>query len=304
MNKLPKVYIIILNFNSYKDTIDCIRSIENISYDNYEIVIVDNDSKDNSVEEIKKYCSKHTLLVSNENMGYASGNNIGIEYALKQGADYICILNNDVVVDEGFLEPLINKFSTDNNIGMVGPCICEYSNRNIVQAMGAYINLYRGLAMGQGEGEKYDNITHSPIDVDYLGGACFVIKAEVFKKIGLIPENYFLFYEETEFCLKAREFGYKLICLPESRVYHKRSATISKFSGLSYYFLNRNRIVFMRRNANIIQRMIFAIYIILEGLGRIIIRRESIKLFKFYLEGIKADKDRIDREKIEYYLKG
>jgi GT2 family glycosyltransferase len=302
MNKLPKVYIIILNFNSYKDTIECIKSLENISYSSYEIVIVDNKSRDNSVEEISKNCPNYKLLLSKENFGYASGNNIGIKYALEQGAEYVCILNNDVIVKQDFLESLIETFNTDNTIGMVGPCICEYNNKNIVQAMGAYINLYRGLAMGQYEGKDYNKINKKFIQVDYLGGACFIVKAEVLKTIGLIPENYFLFYEETEFCLRARKSGYKLVCISDSKVYHKRSATISKYSGLSYYFLNRNRIIFMRRNANAIQKIIFTPYVMLEGIGRILLRRESINLFKYYLDGLKADIDSIDMKKVNYYL--
>ena len=302
MNELPKVYIIILNFNSYKDTIECIRSLENISYSNYEIIIVDNNSMDNSVKEISNNCPNYKLLLSLENLGYASGNNIGIKYALEQGAEYVCILNNDVIVKEDFLEPLIETFNTDRTIGMVGPCICEYSDRNTVQAMGAYINLYRGLAMGQYEGQYYNQIDKRFIQVDYLGGACFVVKAEVFKTISLLPENYFLFYEETEFCLRARKSEYKLVCISDSRVYHKRSATISKYSGLSYYFLNRNRIIFMRRNANAIQKIIFTPYIILEGIGRIFLRGEQFKLFKFYYDGLRADINSIDLKKINYYL--
>jgi GT2 family glycosyltransferase len=302
MNKLPKVYIIILNFNSYQDTIECIKSLEAISYSNYEIVIVDNNSRDNSVEEISKNCPKYRLLLSKENLGYANGNNIGIKYALEQGADYICILNNDVIVEGNFLQPIIEMFDKDNTIGMVGPCICEYSDRNVVQAMGAYINLYRGLAMGQHEGQEYDKINKRFIDVDYLGGACFIVKSEVIRTIGVIPENYFLFYEETEFCLRARKSGYKLVCISDSRVYHKRSATISKYNGLSYYFLNRNRIIFMRRNANLIQKIIFTPYIIIEGIGRILLRREPIKLFKCYMEGLRADIDSIDMKKVSYYL--
>lgn len=303
MNKFPSVYIIILNYNSYDETITCVKSLEKTLYSDYKIIIVDNNSEDNSVPAIKEAFPQHTLLVSEENLGYASGNNIGIKYSLMQGAEYVCILNNDVIVEKDFLNSMIELFQSDDNIGMVGPCICEYSQRNTIQAMGAHINLYRGLAMGLFKGAKYDTVGKNKLEVDYLGGACFVIKVEVFNNIGLIPEIYFLFYEETEFCLKAKQFGYKLICLPESRVYHKGSATISKYSGLSYYFLNRNRIVFMRRNADIFHKIIFALYITVETIGRIIIRKESFRLFKYYFQGLIADKDNMDSEKVEFFLK-
>lgn len=300
----PKVYFIILNFNSYEETIKCIRNLQCISYKDYEIIIVDNASKDSSVERIKKEFPLLKLLVSSENLGYAYGNNMGIKYALEKGADYICILNNDVVVEEKFLEPLIDILKSDATIGMVGPAICQYNARDTIQSMGAGINLLTGLAQAKHKNKAFSSMAGRDIEVDYLGGACFVVKREVIEKIGFIPENYFLFFEETEFCLKAKRKGFMLICTGKSRVYHKGSLTISKFKGLSYYFLCRNRVVFMRRNANTLERTIFYIYLFFEGLGRMLIRKESFELFKYYLDGISTDINSIDRSKLYHFFGG
>jgi len=261
MNTFPLVYTVLLNFNSAEDTINCIESINKITYPNIKIVVVDNNSSDNSVEFLKSSDINFKLILSKDNFGYAKGNNLGIKYALEDSAEYICILNSDVEVEESFLEPIIKLLSENNETGIAGPCICDFENKDRVQSLGAYINLYTGLAMGRNKGSLYSSINESIIDVDYLGGACFVCKKEVFEKIGLIPEIYFLFYEETEFCLKAKHQGYSLKCIPESRVYHKGSATISKYNGLSYYFLNRNRIIFMKRNADLLHKIIFALYL-------------------------------------------
>jgi GT2 family glycosyltransferase len=299
----PKVFVIILNFNSFKDTRECLESIKNIDYDNYEIIVVDNCSKDQSYTKLKEEFPEYTMLKTHKNNGYAEGNNLGIKYALDKGADYICVLNNDVVVETNFLNKVIDVMEKEKNIGIAGPCICNYNEKNVIQAMGANINLYTGLTQGKFKGTKYEEIKKENIFVDYLGGACFVAKSEVFHKIGLIPENYFLFFEETEFCLKATRAGYKLLCVYDSRIYHKGSSTISKYSGLSYYFLNRNRVIFIRRNANIFQKFIFSIYIFIEALGRIILRREPIALIRNIIHGFRADIDTIDINFVQLFLK-
>lgn len=303
MKNSKKVYFIILNFNAYEDTINCVKSIrKNCGYNNYEIVIVDNNSKDNSYNLLKEEFNDCILLKSKENKGYANGNNIGIKYALKNRADYICVLNNDVEVEQDFLKIILEKFNENSSIGMVGPCICDYKNKNKIQSMGANINLFTGLAQAKLKNAVYNKYKDSEFDVDYLGGACFVVKRDVFEKIGLIPENYFLFFEETEFCLKAKKKGYKLICLGKSKVYHKGSATISKYGGLSYFFLNRNRVVFIRRNAKLFHKIIFYPYVFIEAIGRMIIRKEPKKLIEYYIEGIKAETDKMDVESINKFL--
>ncbi|HEX3015187.1 MAG TPA: glycosyltransferase family 2 protein [Desulfobacteria bacterium] len=302
MTNLPRVDIVILNYNAADDTVACVHSVENISYPNYEIVLVDNCSSDHSVQRLTAEFPDVVLLVSDHNWGYADGNNQGISYALNHGAAYVCLLNNDVIVEPNFLEPLVALLEDDDGIGVAGPCICEYQDRSVVQAMGANINLYTGLAQGKYKGTRYSRLEHRVLPVDYLGGACFIARAAVFKQVGLIPANYFLFYEETEFCLNVKRYGYKLVCLGRSRVYHKRSATIARFSGLSYFFLNRNRIVFMRRNANFFQKLVFTLYVMLEGILRLLLRGESTDLFRFYLAGLKADLNAIDFAQVTRFV--
>lgn len=301
---MPLVYIIILNFNSYEETLRCLESVKNIQYDNFQVVIVDNNSEDNSAEMLKGNDSNYTFLKNESNLGYANGNNVGIKFALDNGAEYICILNNDVEVESKFLYKLISYLEDNSEVGIAGPCICDYDNRDRVQSMGASINLYTGLAQGKMKDKQYDKMRKTFTEVDYLGGACFVLRRKVVEDIGTIPEMYFLFFEETEFCLKAKKRGYKLICLTESKVYHKRSATISKYKGLSYYYLNRNRIIFMRRNASLFQRIVFYPYLFAEGVGRILMRGEAVELFKIYYDGLKADLHHIEMDKVRKYLSG
>ncbi|WP_234119295.1 glycosyltransferase family 2 protein [Clostridium hydrogenum] len=298
----PKVFIIILNFNSFEDTKECLISLEDISYNNYEIVVVDNSNSEEDYKKLKSKFSKHNIIRTDQNLGYANGNNIGIKFALEHGAEYICILNADVVVEKDFLKIIVDKLKNDKAIGIAGPCICEYNKRELVQCAGANISLYTGLTKRLYRGYKYEEIEKENKLVDFLGGACFVCRREVFEKIGLIPEIYFLFFEETEFCIKAKKAGYKLTCVTNSKIYHKGSSTISRFSGLSYYFLNRNRVVFIKRNSNLFQKIIFSMYIFIEAIGRIIIRREPFSLIKNFISGFKADRNSIDIASVNKFV--
>jgi len=302
MRENPKVYIVILNYNSHEDTIECVKQCRNITYNNYRIIVVDNNSTDDSYKIIENNLKDVILLKSDINKGYGYGNNIGIKAALAEGAEYICILNSDVLVEKDFLEPLIDSFEKEGKLGIVGPCVCEYDNKERVQATGSSLNPYFGLARSINKGELYSNIKSTSINVDYIGGACLLFKSEILSKIGCIPENYFLFFEETEFCYKARKHGYNCRCISSSRVYHKGSATISQYKGLGYYLLHKNRIVFMRRNGNLLQRIIFFLYIILETTGRILLRKDPLSLISFYLKGAFSDLELIDQESIKTYM--
>lgn len=302
MFKYPKTAIIILNYNSSGQTIECVQSVKNITYPDYEIIVVDNNSKDDSVNLIKASYPDITLLKSIDNLGYASGNNLGMKYALDKGFEYICILNNDAAVDKEFLQPVINVLINHKEAAAAGPSICYYGQDDVIQAMGGNINLFTGLSSLKFKDKKHSEIKESLYSVDYLGGACFVVKADILKKYGLIPENYFLFYEETEFFLNIKNHGYKLLSVRDSKVYHKVSGTISKYEGLSYFFLNRNRIIFVRRNAKLYHKIIFFFYIIAETIGRMILRGE-ISLFRYYYYGLKADKNKISKEEIGKFIK-
>jgi GT2 family glycosyltransferase len=302
MKDNPKVYIVILNYNSYEDTIECVKHCKNITYKNYDIIVVDNNSTDDSFNILSDKLNDIIILKSEINKGYAYGNNLAIKAALEKKAEYICILNSDVIVEEDFLEPLVNALQNDEKLGIVGPCVCQYDFKDRIQAIGSSLNICLGLARSNYKGELYSNIKKGSISVDYVGGACLLFKSEILDKTGLIPENYFLFFEETEFCYKAKKKGYDCKCIVSSRVYHKGSATISRYKGLGYYLLHKNRIVFIRRNGNVLQRIIFSLYIPLETIGRIIIRREPLNLIKFYFNGAFSDTNTIDEEGIKTYM--
>ena len=285
MNKT--VYIIVLNYNNYKDTIECIKSLEALNYPNYKIVIIDNKSTDDSNVILKeKYSSKYKYIENSSNLGYGAGNNVGINYALNNNADYICILNNDTIVKADFLIKLVNYMECNLKCGIVGPVLLEHSNPKKVQSSGAVINLLQGDMSCINYNKDIGELEEEIIKCDYVGGACIVIRRQVIEEIGLIPEEYFLFYEETEWCYKAKKFGYDIICFTPAQIFHKGSVTINTINELSEYLLNRNKILFEKRNASFIILILFYIYLIMKTLFNIITKKQGGKIIKYYFHGI------------------
>lgn len=251
MSLMISIYTVILNYNNYEDTKECIDGIKRIQLsDGYinNVILVDNCSTDNSGKKLQQlYNGTITYLQSDMNYGYAAGNNIGIKYALTQKADYICVLNNDTVVYEDFLSPCIAVLKEYSDIAFISPTIENFCD-DLVQSTGGDIFFSKGLVTVKNNGTKRSDLPEQ-IESDYIGGACLIFKSNLVEKIGLIPENYFLFFEETEWCWKAKLNGMRNICLTKTAIKHKGSATIDAVDGLHAYMMERNRVVFLKRNA-------------------------------------------------------
>ncbi|KNY29646.1 glycosyltransferase family 2 protein [Pseudobacteroides cellulosolvens] len=293
MNNNPLVFIIVLNYNGLKDTIECIKSLEQISYKNYKVIVVDNASTDGSEEVLTGKFPDVIFIKTKENLGYAGGNNIGIKHAMDNNADYICIINNDVVVEQSFLEPIISKMESDKTIGIAGSKVCEYSDRTKIQSTGSILHLSRGNVYQINTGAYSSQVTED-LEVDYISGSCLVARRKLLENVGLIPEVYFLFYEENEWCLRAWRAGYKVKCICNSEIYHKGSSTIDKISGIKEYYMIRNNIIFVKRNAPwltyklfISRRMLRMAYNSMIGVLKGKINKNAIKAF---IDGMKYKK--------------
>ena len=253
----PKVFIVILNWNGYKDTVEGVESLQQISYPNFEILIVDNGSTDNSEEKLKRKFPDLKILQAGSNLGYAGGNNVGIRFALSQCAELILILNNDVVVDEEFLNNLVSELESNKHYGLAGPCSYYLDKPNIVWANGVSINI--------------DNYTHTPFSllgsnrglnptektkvVDGITGNCMLVRRKVFKDIGLFDERFYLLHEESDFCLRARKAGWKIISVANAKVWHKVSASLGKISDRVTYYHSRNSLLCYNKHAELTVRL-------------------------------------------------
>lgn len=259
----PKVCIVILNWNGLEDTIECLESLKKITYPNYEVVIVDNASEGNDAHVLREKFGDYIRLIRNDrNYGYTSGNNIGIRYALKNAsADYLLILNNDTVIAPDFLGEMIKVAGGDASIGIVGPKVYYYDLPDRIQSAGAKINMRTSQNSVIGVMELDTGQYDLPQEVDYVSGCCLLMKQELIPKVGLFDESYFCYWDETDYCARAREAGDSLLCAPHAKIWHKKSVSLKPWyktlrrkdqvSALPYplYFMTRNNFKFMKKHA-------------------------------------------------------
>lgn len=237
---MKKVAVVILNFKVKDETIGCIQSVKKSTYPNVEIIVVDNGSDDGLGEEIGK--EREIVFIQNkENLGYSGGNNVGIKYALKKRADFIFILNPDAKVDPRCIDECVKVFS-DQNIGIVAPKIFFGDKKTIWFAGGVFdyanvLGKHRGV--NEKDSGKYDKVE----ETDYATGGAMFARAEVFKKIGLFDEKYFLYYEDSDFSFRAKQAGFKILYLPTAIVYHENAKSTGLGSPLQDYFITRNRML-------------------------------------------------------------
>ncbi|CAD6493495.1 MAG: Glycosyl transferase family 2 [Candidatus Argoarchaeum ethanivorans] len=253
VTEYPKVCIIILNWNGLQDTNECLESIRKISYPNYEVIVVDNASTGNDTEVLKEKFGDYIRLIENrKNYGFSEGNNIGMRYALSNNPlpDYFLLLNNDTTVAPDFLTELVKVAESDPEIGIVGPKIYFYDfegRKNVIWSAGGKVcwwhePFYYHLGPTHNDSPKYQVVK----DVGFVSGAAMMLKSHVAEEISFLNSQYFFGYEEIECCMKARKAGYKIIYVPNAKVWHK--ARIRYRSGYNptigdltdYYYLIRN----------------------------------------------------------------
>jgi len=254
-----KVSIILLNYKGTKDTLSCIESLEKIEYDNFEIIIVENNSPDDSYEILSEAIgNKHTLIKSPSNGGFAKGNNIGINYALEKGTDFVLLLNNDTLVEKDFLREMVNCYQRNKAVGMVGCKILYESRRDLIWYGGGELNLKRFYGLHHGEGQKNSEEFNIEKEVTFNTGCVMLVPREVIQKVGTLPEEYFMYYEDVDYSLSVQEAGYKIYYCPKAVVYHKVSAsTGGEESPFAVEWNTRNRIIFMNKFKHKVSKLEF-----------------------------------------------
>lgn len=296
----PQVSIIILNWNGWRDTLECLESLYQINYSNYNIILVDNNSTNESIEQIRNYakgklkvkstffdynsqnkpiqvmeCNKENslkthksvknrifLIKNDKNYGFAEGNNIGIKFAVKNlNPDYVLLLNNDTVVDRDFLGELVETGEYDESIGIVGPKIYYYKDPQKIWCIGGKISWKFARGIHIGTNELDKGQYEEKREFDYVSGSAFLIKTKVLKKTGLMDRQFFLYFEESDLALRASQLGYKSAYSPKSKIWHKVSNSGGGLSkSIGLYYITRNRWIFMKKWAGKTDFLIFVIY--------------------------------------------
>lgn len=337
----PQVTIIILNWNGWKDTVECLESLSLINYSNYYIILIDNDSADDSIAQIKNYAEgrmkvkspfftntgntipipyieysrpdierllmlsddflkmfseKKMVLIKNEkNYGFAEGNNIGIRFALKFfNPQYFLLLNNDMVVKPDFLSELVRIGEQNQKFGILGPTICYYNYKgltNIVNFAGGKIYKFFPHHIHLGFNEQFDVETW-PQDhniVDFIQGACMLIKNDVIKICGMLPTDYFMQYEDLDFSITASRNGFLNVYVPKSLIWHKISASYSKMTEYKFEKSFENGIYFYHKNFSFLKFLVFLLMIILIKLPiysiYFSIQTKNFKVFSSSIKG-------------------
>jgi GT2 family glycosyltransferase len=293
--KVPRVALILLNWNSSDDSRECLDSLTRLNYSNFDVIILDNASKKENIDGMLKHWSEikasekglgnfvkmdpsvasddslsaiakrspnlnfWCLLLNDENYGFAEGCNMGIRYAKQHlSPDYFLLLNNDTVVDPQFLTRLVEYSEVREDVGILGPLIYYYDyngRKDMINMVGGRIDLSMGASVHLGANTPDVGQYKEPVDVEYVEGSCMLIKRKVVEKIGLLNSAYFAYWEETDYCVRAERAGFKVAVVPMAKIWHKVSASVDS-STKSYYFY-RNRLWFVKDNASARQRAMF-----------------------------------------------
>lgn len=257
--KQPKVSIVILNFNGINDTIKCFESLKNINYHNFDIVLVDNHSEGDDIQILQQYSStifNITFIKCYKNHGYAKGNNIGVDYALKGNPKYILLTNNDVIFDKEFLNELVKVAESNTEFSTLSPIDENILDNTKYVKMGIEPNLWTW---------KYKEMK-IPLDkcvVEcYHNEFCMLIRASIIRKIGLYDNRLFFGADGYEWYYKNYKKGYKIVCCPKARVWHNSSATVSKYPEKWMYYSIRGQLLIEKKYGSYLQFSYFLFHYI------------------------------------------
>ena len=255
----PSVAIVILNWNGKEDTCECLKSVARLKYRNYQVIVADNGSKDDSVKAISQRFPSTLIIENGDNLGYAEGNNRAISYSIEQNFDYVLLLNNDAIVDPQLLDSFMSVSEANPNAGVFGAKIYYLSEPQKIWFAGGKI-LPELITSHEGFGDIDDGLAWEEVrSIDYACGCALLVKADVIKKIGMLESKFFLMWEETDFCCRSRAAGFECLFVPKALVWHKISAS---FKGgdegyLQNYFMVRNRLLWIERNISFNERCDF-----------------------------------------------
>jgi len=295
---MTKVLVSIVNFNGAKDTLMCLDSLDKVHVQDFELqaVVVDNASKEIFQTEKKSQNFKLNIIRSEKNLGFSGGQNLGIKWGMKNGIDYFCILNNDVILDENFLSQLLKTFEIEKNVGLVSPKIYfakgyefhkdRYKDEDkgkVVWYAGGKMDWKNMLASHVGVDEVDKGQFEKMEETDFASGCCIMVKREVFEKVGLFDEKYFLYFEDIDLTQRARKMGFGIYFQPKAILWHLNAgSTGGSGSKLQDYYITRNRLLFGLKFAT--------------SKTKLALIRES---FKFVLSGRSAQKKGV----LDFYLR-
>ncbi len=247
-NSDPFVYCLVLNWNGPRETLACLASLQSQSYPNRRILVVDNGSEDDSVAQIQAAYPEVDLIENSKNLGFAAGINVGVRWILEKGADYILILNNDLVLDGGCLEELVEQAIA--GVGLITAAIYFHDEADRLWSIGGNINPLNLEKTADARGIRDQGQFPRAIVRSFVPGGATMIAREVFDSIGLYDERYFLYYEDADYSLQANRAGIRMIVATQARMWHAVSASSGgSDSPRERYWMARSSVLYFRKNA-------------------------------------------------------
>lgn len=252
----PNISVIVLNWNGEKYLKNCFSSLENQTYSNFERILVDNGSEDNSIKFVRRNFPQVRIVENKKNLGFAEGNNKGIKLAKGR---YIFILNNDTKIDKYCLERLVEVIERDDKIGMCAPKILSLKNPQLIDSVG--INVYfDGMSRGRGR-KEIDKGQYDKVEEILLPSACAALyRKRMLDEIGLFDEDFFAYCEDTDLGLRGRLAGWKAVFIPSAIVYHYYSGTTGEYSNFKAFLVERNHFWVALKNFPLISLFLVPFY--------------------------------------------
>ncbi len=216
----PLVYIVILNTNRRDDTLACLELLSKSTYNNVKIIVLDNSSTDGSVGAIRSVFPNVQIINLTENLGYAGNNNVGIEEAIKYGADWVLVLNEDTILGPDCLAELVRVGEGDPKIGAVGPMVYHHNEPNVIQSAGGMLGKYwQSQHLGQNEDDTGQ--FQLPHKVEWISGCAILVRRAAIENAGMLDASFFIYWEETEWCIRISRGGWQIVHVPQAKIWHK-----------------------------------------------------------------------------------
>jgi GT2 family glycosyltransferase len=256
MLSYPLVISVILNTNRKADTLECLESLQRNSYPNQKIIVLDNGSTDGSVVAI---CEAHPdvqIIELVENLGYAGNNNVGIEAAIEQAADWVFVLNEDIIMDSECLEKLVEVGENDPQVGIVGPLVYHHDEPNVIQSAGGVLGKYwESIHLGKNELDQGQYTT--PHSVEWISGCAILVRRQAIEQAGMLDKDYFIYWEETEWCIRLGRAGWKIVHVPQAKIWHKGVQRNYEPKPSFTYYGTRNHLRTLAKHKAPLQAKIF-----------------------------------------------
>ncbi len=243
----PYILIIILNTNRCSDTLECLASLKQSSYDRHKVIVLDNHSTDGSVAAIRATFPAVQILELSDNRGYAGNNNVGIAAALEQGADWVFVLNEDTILAPDCLTRLIAIGESDPQIGIVGPLVYHHDEPTVIQSGGGLLSRsWNSVHVAKDEPDRGQlQVAHQ---VAWISGCAILVRRAVIEQVGMIDERFFYFWEETEWCIRAGKAGWQIWHVPQAKLWHKGVQRNYQPKPSLFYYSTRNRLLVLAKH--------------------------------------------------------